>query len=402
MIGADLRGEKVEVAYREGKELRVETLAREEFLKRYGRRPHQVVLALSLRSIQVQSYTAEAPLEEEDLRMLAEDVTKQPYTLSLPAGEEGRSVYFLLGTGEPALPRAKQVPRFLAYLAELELPPNAVFVYADQGESLVALLLNGRFRILRTFFSGETVNSLLPEVEKVLRFAKTQGADPAPAVYVPESIAMDYAPLASEGHPVEVYRPEGLGALGALRLGEEGRWLFRAAVEEKPSVLLTPSPLGTLLALLGVGMALLVGGQYLSLEAARRQLEPQYRQALRVEQEYIQTKKRVQELEGVLKPWEDYLGQIRTKEGLQLTDYLAGISAEKGARLTALEVTVASSKTLEGRLKGKVRTPPVDYLRTLREEEKGLLTLGTYAQGGDLEVQVAWHLKNRGPIGDGR
>jgi hypothetical protein len=173
-------------------------------------------------------------------------------------------------------------------------------------------------------------------------------------------------------------------------------------VEEKPSVLLTPSPLGTLLALLGVGMALLVGGQYLSLEAARRQLEPQYRQALRVEQEYIQTKKRVQELEGVLKPWEDYLGQIRTKEGLQLTDYLAGISAEKGARLTALEVTVASSKTLEGRLKGKVRTPPVDYLRTLREEEKGLLTLGTYAQGGDLEVQVAWHLKNRGPIGDGR
>lgn len=388
-----MQGNQVEVAYKEGKEIRLVTLDKEEFLKKYKSKAAQVVLAVPLRGIQLQSYTAETPLEEKELRLIAEDITKQPYTLALPAGEEGKSIYFLLGTGEPILPKAQQVPRFLAYIAELNPPANAIFVYANKGESLITLLLNGRFRVMRSFLSGEAESSLLPEVEKMLRFAKTQGVE-APIIYVPESIALDYAPLANQGHQVEVYQPEGLGAAGALRLGEEKRWLFKTSLEEKPSALLTPSPLGSLLALVGIGIALIAGGQYLQLKRAELALRPQYQQALRVEREYEKTKQQVEQLEAALRPWNNYLAQLPTPQVLELVEYLTKISADNGARLTEMRVAVSSPRFLEGALVGKLKGREVSYLQALREERPGLLSLKTYAEDGKLEVQVTWRLQN--------
>ena len=383
MVGADIRNGTVEIATKnKSGETALQTLPLEAFRRRYRSRPF--LLAVPLKAMALQPYTAEVELPPEELRLLAEAQTRYPFVLALRAGEK-QTVYHLLGTlPPPEYPKATLAPRFLAYWAELG-KPDGVFVYSEPGESLVGLVHNGYWRIIRTFVGEPAAPpSLVGEVERLLRYAQNQGMD-NPTIYVPEPVAMDYAPLAERGLPVEVYLPEGLGALGLLRL-EEG-YFFLPATPSKGYSLGAPSSLGTLLLVLGVALLGLALGQHLYLRSIHLSLGQPYREALEVEREHRLLKGRLEAGKGVLANWTRYKGQVRNEAALGLLDSLALLSTQEGVGLKGLTLDIPPEGAIRGSLEGKAKTSPVAYLEYLRQEDRSV-ALRIYNREGVLRVEM--------------
>lgn len=382
-VAADIRDDTVEVAIKDNRgNLSTRVMSLSQFSRKYGRTAF--LLAVPLRSISAHTHTADTELPPEELLLMAEAQTKQPLVLTLRAGDK-QTVYHFLGTPPPPYPRARPAPRFLAYWAELGMFSDGILVYSEGGEHLAALIQGGYWRTLRvTFSSAEAASSLLTEVERLIRFAQTQGQ--VPPIYVPEPVAMDYAHLAEKGYQVEVYIPQEMGALGLLRLPEE--YFFRHATSQKPSTLSTPSHLGTFLLALGLILAAAGGGQYLYLKIRQSMLTPAYQEALTLEAQYHSLKTRVDRAEQVLQPWTAYQQAHQTPQALDLIDSLVSLSAQDGIGLKALSLDASTEKVLLGTLQAQSKNFPVSYLESLRTPEGRTVSLRAYTRAGVLHVEV--------------
>lgn len=391
--GVDLWGRVPVAAWREGSTTRTAFYdTPEQLLAALREKKLKPVVAVPLKSLEIQIHTSEAPASEEEELLLAESLLNQKNVLIMRSRPDAPGVKVLIGARSgpwKITPEAKATPRFLALLTGLEIN-EGVLVYRENDLWLLAVNQGYHLHNVKVLTIIDPSNLVL-EVERFLRYAESAGI--AKVVYAPEEEAELLASLAQSAE-IQLYESEEEAvALGALLHGEQNRFLFVNREEEKArSKKQAESRTALVLTLLGLGMALYGLAVPVFLANKTASLRPRFEEAKQITETHKRLKEEVTAKQERLSLWEDYLRQNKTASLLSLSRAATEAAASTNSRLRQLTVT-ASQGEPKLEVEGLAKNSAADFLEALRKN--GILILENYSEEGRMRASL--RVKNPGP-----